>query len=154
MQYFIYNLAHCTTVRDSIYYTQYSKVYIIDAWYVIFSPSSLLSDSWLIFHFLKSFLHLCQLLSYFFHILPPLLCCAENAIDCGSFIDDLSDIELWQLADFLLDIKSCDDVRTHCRYLVYVIYAVDPLIILQCQQCTVSPMFQCIFVDLELSTLS
>ena len=41
----------------------------------------------------------------------------ENAIDCGSFIDDLSDVELWQLADFLLDIKSCDDVRSHCRYI-------------------------------------
>jgi len=47
-------------------------------------------------------------MSYIFH--------PENAIDCGSFIDDLQDIELWQLADFLLDIKSCDDVRSHCRH--------------------------------------
>ena len=31
-------------------------------------------------------------MSYIFH--------PENAIDCGSFIDDLSDIEMWQVRSF------------------------------------------------------
>lgn len=39
----------------------------------------------------------------------------ENAIDCSSFIDDPKDIEMWQIADFLINIKSVDDVRKHCR---------------------------------------
>jgi len=39
----------------------------------------------------------------------------ENAIDCSSFIDDPADIEMWQIADFLINIKSADDVRQHCR---------------------------------------
>jgi RNA polymerase II subunit A small phosphatase-like protein len=39
----------------------------------------------------------------------------ENAIDCTSFIDDPNDVEMWQIADFLISIKSVDDVRSHCR---------------------------------------
>jgi len=46
-------------------------------------------------------------MSYIFH--------PENAIDCSSFFDDLSDVELWQIADFLVSIKSCPDVRLMCR---------------------------------------
>lgn len=40
----------------------------------------------------------------------------ENAIDCSSFFDDPSDVELWQIADFLEGIKQCDDVRAYCRH--------------------------------------
>jgi len=40
----------------------------------------------------------------------------ENAIDCTSFFDDPSDIELWQIADFLESIKNCEDVRAYCRH--------------------------------------
>jgi TFIIF-interacting CTD phosphatase-like protein len=47
-------------------------------------------------------------MSYIFH--------PQNAIDCGSFIDDPADIEMWQLADFLVAIRDCVDVRDHCRY--------------------------------------
>lgn len=47
-------------------------------------------------------------MSYVFH--------PENAIDCGTFIDDLQDVEMWQLADFLIAIKDCDDVRLFCRH--------------------------------------
>jgi len=47
-------------------------------------------------------------MSYIFH--------PENAIDCTSFFDDFQDIELWQIADFLLSIKSCPDVRKVCPY--------------------------------------
>lgn len=46
-------------------------------------------------------------MSYVFH--------PENAIDCGSFIDDPSDVEMWQIADFLVGISQCEDVREHCR---------------------------------------
>ena len=34
-------------------------------------------------------------MSYIFH--------PENAIDCGSFIDDLADIELWQVRSVCID---------------------------------------------------
>lgn len=47
-------------------------------------------------------------MSYIFH--------PENAIDCGTFIDDPNDIEMWQIADFLIGIKDVDDVRTQCRH--------------------------------------
>jgi RNA polymerase II subunit A small phosphatase-like protein len=40
---------------------------------------------------------------------------AENAIDCGTFIDDPNDVEMWQIADFLIGIKDVDDVRLSCR---------------------------------------
>ena len=46
-------------------------------------------------------------MSYIFH--------PENAIDCSTFIDDPTDVELWQIADFLVSIKGCDDVRSYCR---------------------------------------
>lgn len=46
-------------------------------------------------------------MSYIFH--------PENAIDCTSFFDDPRDVELWQIADFLISIKSCSDVREVCR---------------------------------------
>ena len=46
-------------------------------------------------------------MSYVFH--------PENAIDCGSFIDDMADIEMWTIGDFLNGISKCDDVRAHCR---------------------------------------
>lgn len=46
-------------------------------------------------------------MSYIFH--------PENAIDCSTFIDDPSDVELWQIAQFLVGIKGCDDVRRYCR---------------------------------------
>lgn len=46
-------------------------------------------------------------MSYKFH--------PENAIDCSSFIDDPADIEMWQIADFLIDIKDCEDVRDRCK---------------------------------------
>ena len=46
-------------------------------------------------------------MSYIFH--------PENAIDCGSFIDDMTDIEMWLIGDFLNGISKCDDVRTYCR---------------------------------------
>ena len=45
--------------------------------------------------------------SYTFH--------PENAIDCSSFIDDPSDTEMWQIGDFLVGIKDCEDVRDFCR---------------------------------------
>ena len=41
--------------------------------------------------------------SYLFH--------PENAIDCSSFIDDMSDRELDQIGRFLVGIKDVDDVR-------------------------------------------
>ena len=44
--------------------------------------------------------------SYTFH--------PENAIDCTSYFDDPSDVELWQIADFLESISDCSDVRKHC----------------------------------------
>ena len=47
-------------------------------------------------------------MSYSFH--------PENAIDCGSFIDDPKDIEMWQIGDFLLGVSKCDDVRLHCKH--------------------------------------
>ena len=47
-------------------------------------------------------------MSYAFH--------PENAIDCSSFFDDPSDVELWQIADFLEFISTTDDVRDYCRY--------------------------------------
>lgn len=47
-------------------------------------------------------------MSYIFH--------PENAIDCTSFFDDPLDVELWQIADFLVCIKACPDVRKECRY--------------------------------------
>lgn len=40
----------------------------------------------------------------------------ENAIDCTSYFDDPSDVELWQIADFLEGIRNCDDVRAYCRH--------------------------------------
>jgi carboxy-terminal domain RNA polymerase II polypeptide A small phosphatase len=47
-------------------------------------------------------------MSYIFH--------PENAIDCGSFIDDVyKDIEMWLIGDFLQGISKCDDVREHCN---------------------------------------
>lgn len=46
-------------------------------------------------------------MSYIFH--------PENAIDCTSFFDDPLDVELWQIADFLISIKACPDVRNVCR---------------------------------------
>jgi carboxy-terminal domain RNA polymerase II polypeptide A small phosphatase len=45
--------------------------------------------------------------SYAFH--------PENAIDCGSFIDDPNDIEMWLIGDFLVGIRSCEDVRSMCK---------------------------------------
>ncbi|KAJ1413574.1 HAD-like domain-containing protein [Ochromonadaceae sp. CCMP2298] len=47
-------------------------------------------------------------MSYIFH--------PENAIDCSSFFDDLADVELWQIADFLVSIKNCPDARLMCRH--------------------------------------
>mmetsp|Transcript_40929 Transcript_40929/g.41801 ORF Transcript_40929/g.41801 Transcript_40929/m.41801 type:complete len:328 (+) Transcript_40929:240-1223(+) len=47
-------------------------------------------------------------ISYCFH--------PENAIGCSSYIDDKTDKEMWQIADFLEAIKNCDDVREHCRH--------------------------------------
>mmetsp|Transcript_2386 Transcript_2386/g.5055 ORF Transcript_2386/g.5055 Transcript_2386/m.5055 type:complete len:320 (+) Transcript_2386:209-1168(+) len=47
-------------------------------------------------------------MSYIFH--------PENAIDCTSFFDDPFDVELWQIADFLVSIKSCSDVRQVCSH--------------------------------------
>ena len=44
-------------------------------------------------------------MSYVFH--------PENAIDCGSFFDDPSDVEMWQIADFLESVVGCQDVRAH-----------------------------------------
>lgn len=46
-------------------------------------------------------------MSYAFH--------PENAIACGSFIDDPTDIEAWQMADFLENLSSHDDVRGKTR---------------------------------------
>lgn len=46
-------------------------------------------------------------MSYAFH--------PDNAIGCGSYIDDNKDIEMWQIADFLESIRHVDDVRDHCR---------------------------------------
>ena len=45
--------------------------------------------------------------SYLFH--------PENAIDCTSFIDDVKDRELDQIARFLADVRKVDDVRTVCH---------------------------------------
>ena len=45
--------------------------------------------------------------SYLFH--------PENAIDCTSFIDDVKDRELDQIARFLTDVRKVDDVRTVCH---------------------------------------
>jgi RNA polymerase II subunit A small phosphatase-like protein len=45
--------------------------------------------------------------SYMFH--------PENAIDCTSFIDDMTDVELGQIADFLVGIKDVKDVRNVCH---------------------------------------
>jgi RNA polymerase II subunit A small phosphatase-like protein len=39
----------------------------------------------------------------------------ENAIDCGTFIDDPNDIEMWQIADVLVGIKDVEDVRLSCK---------------------------------------
>lgn len=47
-------------------------------------------------------------MSYIFH--------PENAIDCSSFIDDPSDVEMWQIADFLVGIKDCEDVSLYCKH--------------------------------------
>lgn len=47
-------------------------------------------------------------MSYTFH--------PENAIDCGSFIDDPSDVEMWMIGDFLAGIADCNDVREFCKY--------------------------------------
>lgn len=47
-------------------------------------------------------------ISYCFH--------PENAIGCSSYIDDKSDVEMWQIADFLEEIRNCNDVRDHCRH--------------------------------------
>ena len=47
-------------------------------------------------------------MSYKFH--------PENAIDCGSFINDPNDVELWQIGDFLCGIRDIDDVRSICTY--------------------------------------
>ena len=46
-------------------------------------------------------------MSYKFH--------QEHAIDCTSFIDDPNDIEMWQIADFLISVKDAEDVRKHCK---------------------------------------
>mmetsp|Transcript_27107 Transcript_27107/g.40758 ORF Transcript_27107/g.40758 Transcript_27107/m.40758 type:complete len:566 (+) Transcript_27107:1210-2907(+) len=45
--------------------------------------------------------------SYIFH--------PENAIDCSSFIDDPADVELDQIANFLVGVKNVKDVRTVCH---------------------------------------
>jgi RNA polymerase II subunit A small phosphatase-like protein len=45
--------------------------------------------------------------SYIFH--------PENAIDCSSFIDDPSDVELHQIGSFLTGIKNARDVRSICN---------------------------------------
>lgn len=47
-------------------------------------------------------------MSYSFH--------PDNAIDCTSFIDDPTDVELWQIGDFLVGIRNCEDVRLLCRH--------------------------------------
>lgn len=47
-------------------------------------------------------------------------CSLENAIDCSSFFDDPADVELWQIADFLISIKGAEDVRPFCRYVCFV----------------------------------
>lgn len=39
----------------------------------------------------------------------------DYAIDCGSFIDDPSDVEMWMIADFLESLNSVDDVRGKTR---------------------------------------
>lgn len=49
-------------------------------------------------------------MSYSFH--------PENAIDCFSYIDDPKDVEMWEIADFLENIKNVKDVRYFCRYLL------------------------------------
>lgn len=46
-------------------------------------------------------------MSYIFH--------PDYAIDCSSFIDDPSDLEMWQIADFLEDLNRYDDVRGRTR---------------------------------------
>ena len=45
--------------------------------------------------------------SYMFH--------PENAIDCTSFIDDMKDRELDQIAAFLVAVKDVEDVRNVCH---------------------------------------
>jgi RNA polymerase II subunit A small phosphatase-like protein len=45
--------------------------------------------------------------SYLFH--------PDNAIDCSSFIDDVTDRELDQIGDFLRGVKHVQDVRHVCR---------------------------------------
>jgi len=45
--------------------------------------------------------------SYLFH--------PENAIDCSSFIDDIYDRELQQIANFLVGVKDVKDVRNVCH---------------------------------------
>ncbi len=44
--------------------------------------------------------------SYIFH--------PENAIDCSSFIDDPTDMELEQIGNFLIAIRDIPDVRNIC----------------------------------------
>jgi len=46
-------------------------------------------------------------MSYKFH--------PENAIDCMSFFDDPTDVELWQIGDFLESVRHSPDVRQECR---------------------------------------
>jgi carboxy-terminal domain RNA polymerase II polypeptide A small phosphatase len=46
-------------------------------------------------------------MSYAFH--------PENAIGCGSYINCPKDVEMWQLADFLENLSSGDDVRGKTR---------------------------------------
>jgi RNA polymerase II subunit A small phosphatase-like protein len=46
--------------------------------------------------------------SYIFH--------PENAIDCSSFIDDPSDVELDQMSAFFKGVKDVEDVRNVCSY--------------------------------------
>ena len=53
----------------------------------------------------------------------------DNAIDCGTFIDDPKDVEMWQIADFLVGIKDCDDVRVHCRYSILYYWVLEDRVI-------------------------
>ncbi len=46
-------------------------------------------------------------MSYKFH--------PSHAIDCSSFIDDPTDTEMWQIADFLISIADCEDVSHKCN---------------------------------------
>lgn len=56
-------------------------------------------------------------MSYLFH--------PENAIDCSSFIDNQTDVEMWYIADFLISISKCDDVRQHCRLIFISLFIVN-----------------------------